>query len=185
MRSRLNFADAVTEKFGFLHDFGFSVTESSPTIVRYRKGDLDLDVYHGRQSHEIGLGIEHRGVRYSLTELIRISDSEAAGKYRNVVTLTPSILKEGLTTLAELVMRYAEVALRGEPKFFAALENQRKNCAEGYAQDVLAGQLRPKAEEAFRQGNYREAAELYDRIQRCLTPAELKKLAFAKKRDRT
>jgi hypothetical protein len=44
--------------------------------------------------------------------------------------------------------------------------------------------LRPRADEAFRRGNYQEAAELYERIRPRLTPAELKKLAVARERDR-
>jgi hypothetical protein len=53
-----------------------------------------------------------------------------------------------------------------------------------YALDVLVNQLRPKAEEAFRRGDYRNAAELYERIRSRLTAAELKKLAIATERDR-
>jgi len=47
---------------------------------------------------------------------------------------------------------------------------------------VLEGQLRPKADDAFRRGDYREAAELYERIQPRLTPAEKKKLSIARQR---
>ena len=42
--------------------------------------------------------------------------------------------------------------------------------------------MRPKAEEAFRNGDYRRAAELYEEIVPRLTPAEAKKLALARKR---
>ncbi len=48
--------------------------------------------------------------------------------------------------------------------------------------DVLEAQVRPRAEEAFRMGNYQKSAELYEEIFERLTPAELKKLAFARRR---
>lgn len=181
-RTRLNFANAVTERFAFLDDRGFSVTELLPTIVRYRKGDVEVDVYHGRQSYELGFGIERHGVRYSLSDLIRTVDLQAGEQYRNFAATTQDGIAEGLTQLVGWVKRYCEPALRGDPEFFAALDRQRKIWAESYALDVLAVQLRPKANEAFRRGNYRKASELYERIRLRLTPAELKKLTLAKKR---
>lgn len=44
--------------------------------------------------------------------------------------------------------------------------------------------LRPQAEQAFREGNYSKAAELDGRIRERLSPAEVKKLAFAEARVR-
>jgi len=51
------------------------------------------------------------------------------------------------------MQRYGTAALRGEPQFLSLLEKQRKQWAEEYALDVLASQLRPQAEDAFRQGD--------------------------------
>ena len=48
--------------------------------------------------------------------------------------------------------------------------------------DVLAEQLRPKADAAFRSGDYHQAAELYQKIRPRLSDSGLKKLALAKKR---
>ena len=181
-RTRLNFANAVTERFGFLDDLGFSVLELLPTIVRYGRSDIVVDVYHGRQSYELDLGIERSGVRYSLSELIRTTDPHAVAQYRNFAATTPSGIAEGLTRLAELVKRYGKLALQGDAEFFIALEKQRAAWAEGYALDVLAEQIRPKAETAFREGHYQEAADLHEKIAPRLSPAERQKLAVARKR---
>lgn len=181
-RTCFNFADAVIRMFSFLDDFGFLVVESLPTIVRYCKNDLEIDVYHGRNSYELGFGITRNGIRYSLGELIRISDPNAAEQYRNYAATTQSALNEGLDRLAKTVQLYATSALRDDPEFFVTLENQRHSWAEEYALGVLERQLKPKAEEAFRQGKYREASELYERIKPRLTSTELKKLNIAKDR---
>jgi hypothetical protein len=181
-RTRLNFADAVRKRFVFLGDHGFTEVESLPTIVRYRKGDLEIDVYHGRQSFEIGFGIARQGIRYSLSELIRAADPAAAEQYRNETARTPEGIAESLVHLQESVRRYGERALQGDPEYFSALESQRKSWAEGYALDVLEGQVRPKAEAAFRDGDYRRAADLYEKIRARLSAVELKKLALAKER---
>lgn len=59
-RMRLNFARVVADRFSIdLSEFGFSQAESLPTTVRYRKGDLELNVYHGRGSYEVGFQIGH------------------------------------------------------------------------------------------------------------------------------
>jgi hypothetical protein len=183
-RTGLKFADSVSERFAFLGDLGFSEIESLPTIVRYQQGELEIDIYHGRQSYEVGFGITRHGVRYTISELVRAADPDAAARYRNYAATTPDGVAEGLTRLAELVRRYGRRALRDDPRFFATLDKQKKSWREEYALDVLAGQLRPKADAAFRNRDYREAAELYEKIRPRLTATELKKLALAKERSR-
>lgn len=183
-RTNLNFANLVKEKFAFLHDIGFVEVESLPTMVLYRKGDIEVDVYHGRRSYEIGFGVTREGVRYSLSEFMRVTDPEFEKQYRYPTATTQYVLAKGLTKTAEFVKRYSMQALQGDPAFFTILKSQRKSWGEKYAFDVMAGQLRPKAHEAFRLGKYREAAELYKRIESCLSPVEIKKLTIAEERSR-
>src|SRR5712664_413401 len=104
----LSFPDAVARAFAFLANFGLVRTETLPTIVRYRKGDVEADVYHGPQSYEFGFEIGRGDVKYSMSELIRKDDPDTAKQYRNFVATTPSALIEGLTRLAELVKRYGQ-----------------------------------------------------------------------------
>jgi len=47
-RSELNFGRVAKERFAGLEGAGFRQIESSPTFVRYRQGDIDVDIYHGR-----------------------------------------------------------------------------------------------------------------------------------------
>ena len=177
-RTELNFASAVSEKFVFLEEVGFSKIESLPTIVRYRKGDLEIDIYHGRQSYEIGFGIAYEGIRYPLSAIIRVTDPELDKQYRNYTARTPTAIEEGLRLLANVVKRYGERALRGDAEFITALESGR----ELWLDEVCARQLRPEAAAAFQRGDYRKAAELYEQFRSNLTPAEVKKLAVAKRR---
>ena len=181
-RTRLNFANAVSERFSFLRDLGFTEVDSLPTIVRYRKGDIEVHIYHGRQSFEIGFEIGRQGAHYSMSELIRADDPQTAEQYLDYAATTAEGTAEGLAQLEELVKRYGERALRGDSEFFGTLANQRKTWAAGYELDVLAKQLRPKADAAFRSSDYRQAAELYEKIRPRLSVAELKKLELAKER---
>lgn len=182
-RAHLNFESAVRERFAFLNDLGFSEVESLPTLVRYRKDGVEVDVYHGRQSYEIGAGIAYLGTRYEMAEIIRVGDPAAAKRYRNAVTSTTEGVVAGLEELRSLLMRYGVSALRGDSQFFSILEEKHKVWVEEYWLDVLADQLRPQADEAFHRGDYLMAAELYARIRSCLSPAEIKKLALAEERS--
>jgi hypothetical protein len=181
-RTRLNFADVVARRFEFLADRGFVEAEALPTIVRYRKGDLELSIYHGRRSFEVGFEIGHADERYSMSEIVRATDPEAAEQYRNAAATTAPELATAVDRLADLASRYAERALRDDPVFFADLRQQRKAWSEAYAMDVLAQQIRPKAETAFREGRYQDAAELYGRIRERLTQTEIRKLDVARQR---
>lgn len=183
-RATLNFERIARKYFSFLGELGFLEIESSPTLIRYHKGDVELDVYHGRQSYEIGAGVSYLGTRYSLGEIIRATDPEAAKHYCNFATTTPEGVVVGLEQLSSLMKCYGLVALRNDPQFFSRLETQRKLWSEEYALDVLAQQLRPQADEAFLKGDYASAAELYARIKARLSPAEAKRLTLAKKRQR-
>jgi len=182
-RIRLGFADAVRKKFAFLADYGLSETEALPTIVRYRKSDLELEVYQGRLSYEIGINIGHGDEKFSMGALIRAVDPVGGGKYRDWAATSSEALAAGLDRLAELLRRYGERALRNDLSFFEELGKQGEAWAETYSLDVLVAQIRPKAELAFRENRYREAAELYERISARLSVAERMKLAIARKRS--
>ncbi len=181
-RTRLNFPHVVEQGFAFVSKSGFTLVEALPTIVRYRKDDIELDVYHGRKSFEIGLEIHYFGERFSMSEIIRASDPGAAESYRNPTALTMGEVLSGVGKVARALQRHGEQALRGDAEFFVELMRQRQAWSDAYSLDVLAEQIRPRADAAFKEGRYREAAELYERISARLSPAEQKKLAAAQKR---
>jgi len=181
-RAELGFDEQASRAFAFLEGMGFQKISVSPTIARFERGDLAANVFHGRQSYELGFEIEREGKRYSLSELIRLSDPQEADLYRNYAATTPAAVVTGLMQLKQLVARYAAGPLQGEPPTFLALDRQRRELAEKLALDSEVSAFKPKADEAFRLGRYGEAAELYDRIRAGLTPVEAKKADLARKR---
>jgi hypothetical protein len=183
-RANLNFENAARERFSFLIELGFLEVESSPTLIRYRKGSVEVDVYHGRRSYEIGAGVSYLGTRYAMADIIRAVDPTAAKAYRDPIASTTESVIAGLDELGTFVERYCLIALQGDSEFFSTLEGKRKVWVEEYWLDSLASQLRPQADDAFRQGDYSKAAELYARFRSCLSPAEVKKLTLAEKRSR-
>lgn len=180
-RELFNFPAIVSERFAFLRDFGFARAHSLPTLVSYRKAEVEVNVFHGRRSFEVGFEILRAGKRYSMSQLIRLTDEEAGAQYRRSMATTPTLLIPAVERLAELVRRYAVPILQGDAEIFATLDKQAEILRRNFDLDTVARQTRPEAESAFREHRYREAAELYERMSDRLTPAERKKLEFARR----
>lgn len=178
-RLSLCFLSEARKAFTFLNDQGFSEIEALPTLIRYEKKGVEVDVYHGRQSYELGVGITVLGVRYSLSEIIRVDSPEIWRNFRYPSMTTPEGVANGLEELGLLTRKHGSLALEGSSEFFSILDEKRKRWSEDYALDVLAEHVRPQAEEAFRKKEYPRAFELYSKIKERLSPAEIKKLSIA------
>jgi len=183
----LEFSEVAQDTFHFLLDRGFRLRNSEVTIVRYASERVFVNVSHGRSSYEIGIEIGLMSLElgdahgYSMSELIRLNNHEEAERFRNFMATTPGEVKVGVERLAEQLLKYGDRALRGDETFFDELERHRQEWASNFANDVAYRQVSPKAAEAFRQQEYRKAAELYESVRGELTPAELKKLEYAKR----
>lgn len=118
-RSQFHFTPNVREAFSFLVDAGFVEVEALPTLVRYRKDDVEIDVYHGRQSYEIGCGFTVAGVRYSLSDFMRVTDPDLAKTYRLRAATSSESVATGLEDLSVMMQRYGAAVLSGYPQFLA------------------------------------------------------------------
>ncbi len=184
-RSALGFPQKVRDSFSFLKGLGFSEVECLPTIVRYRAGEIEVDVYHGRLSYEVGAGVTIFKERFSASEIIQVYEHDAFNNFQYTTANTPDAITKALEYLSLLMQRFGIAALKGDPEFVSMLGRQRKNWSKDYAVEVLAETLRPKASEAFRRMDYLAAAQMYSRIRSVLSPAEQKKLVFATKKSKS
>ena len=132
-RTKLGFKEAVREHFKFLSEFGFREVQALTTIVRYRSRNLELCVYHGRISYEIGVEIYQSDERFTIAELIRLSDPHTHEKYRSpMVSSSSSVLDSAVERLANLLRRFGEKALRNDAAVFAALRKQGFELTESW-----------------------------------------------------
>ncbi len=180
------FSDATRAAFGFLGAFGFREVGAEATIVRYASGGVFLNVYHGRSSYELGVEVGLTDappdqVGYSVAELMGLVDKGGALLLRSWTATTPEGLQEGVRKLAEQVRTYGQRALTGDAAIFDALELQRRQWAKDFAAELNYGQISPRAQEAFRKGDYAKAVQLYERIEDRLAPVERKTLEYARK----
>jgi hypothetical protein len=180
-RTQLNFMGEVRNKFAFLVELGFSEVEAGPTLVRFRRGVLEVDLYHERQSYEIDAGITYLGERYAMEHIIRAVDAEASERYHIWQSSTREGVATGLAELSSLMKRHCCPALRGDEQFFLTVKQQREVSWAAYLDKMDAAQVRPKADDAFHRKDYAAAADLFARIRNQLSPAELKKLEYAEK----
>ena len=183
-RAHFNFEGVARERFAFLNELGFSEIEALQTLIRYRKVDVEVDVYHGRRSYEIGADISYLGIHYEMESIIRAVDPEAAKRYRHAQSSTAEGVVAGLEKLSLLMQRYGAAALRGDPQFFSTLAEKRKVWMADYWCDLRAQQVRPQANQAFHRGDYSKAADLYAQIRDRLRPSEMKKLQIAEERSK-
>lgn len=179
------FEASVLEKFDFLVKSGYSIAIQDPTLITFTRRNILVDVYHGRRSEEIGIGLTVDDERFSLSELIRLNDEKLAEVFRNPLARDEAEIRQGVSKVAELLLNFGCKALEGDGAFLSALTTQRQARSLSYELDVLADQTRPLAEQAFRVGEYAEAAKLYARMSERLTRAEKAKLRLAKARSAT
>lgn len=180
-REDFNFSSKVEKHFGFLKNIGFSIVDSQPTFVKYAKDSTIVDVYHGRKSYDVSLGIFVFGERYSISEVIASGAPPELARFRNKVVKEPAYLDSVLVELSLLLKKYGMLILQGNIEACKKLENYRKMRSEQYSKMCLVKQIRPAAEKAFREKKYSKATELYLQIQESLTKTEVEKLNYAKK----
>jgi hypothetical protein len=179
----MSFGEAVLKACSYLAIEGFAVVEQLPTLVRFARGSVEVDIYLGRRSFEVGAGLSIDGERFSLSELIQLNDPGLAKSYRNPVVTGAEGTVAAVSQVALLLHQFGTLALRGGASVLPALVAQRDLWSKNLALDVLASQTRPLAEEAFKAGSYAKAVELYSQIQSRLSSSERAKLALAEKRS--
>lgn len=179
-----NFPVEVLQYFGWLIEEGFSVQLKEATRVVFGNGNAKLTVYQGRSSREVGVEVQpgKSEAAYAMSELLRLLDADEAAEYRNPIALTHGELQKALERQSERLRRVGSPCLRGDRGTVQQLALNRKNWGEAYELETRLSSAVPKADKAFRDGNYRDVITLLEPLERGLSPAHRKKLEFAKKR---
>lgn len=187
-RAELGFPEAVLQSFGFLEERGFHCTRKDSTFVRYESPRVFVNVYHGRASYElnveVGLLATSRAEEerpFSLAEILELSGGLPKPGSTPPQAGNAAAVKNFVPQLAAAVERHAAPALAGDGSFFAKLSGLRLRHSETYLKDLKLKHVREKANEAWHEKDYLSFLKLYEPVQADLSPAELKKLAYARK----
>jgi len=182
-RSALRFAEEVKDHFSYLGNFGIRCVCSNETLVQFESPKIRINVYHGRQSYEIGLEIASSslGDTYSFSEILLLVDAKRADHYRNYTAHTADGVAEGVSQLADLFHQCISAGILNDGRLFSRLKLQKKKIAKKYALDVEMRQARRKSEIAWREKDYATVVNTLKPLRSALTAVEVRKLEFAEK----
>ena len=184
-RSFLRFPDEAKTQFAFLETQGFHCVHSEATLVRFESSRLAINIYHGRQSYEIGLEIESLVSptdRYSFSTLLHLIDQELAKHYRSFSAHSVQGVSDGVRQLAESLKRCLAVDILNDKQLFPRLKLQCQKLREDYALEVQLQQARGKAEVAWRNKDYAAVVRNLKPLRSILSVTEIEKLEFAEKK---
>lgn len=199
-RSQLRFEEAVLSAFAFLTapSHAFRCVTSESTIVRYESTDVFVTIYHGRSSYELGCeiglltgqgdaGLGKGGDEdpleegFTIWEIARLEGAPGIDERTFLQASTAERVERLVPQLAELVRTYAPRALRGDAAYYASLSQARTSWFENYMTDSRLKRARADVARAWQSKNYAEVVRLLEPLSDELTPAEYKKLEYARK----
>lgn len=203
---RLGFPEAAAAAFSFLmSEYGFRCTLVSETEVRYESDLVIVSVLHTRPSLELGVEIGLLEDESHLDSALRAGQSEASigrptGEYQfsldEVASLagvrgrdqeafapfaaTAEEVASQLPRLAAGLRHHAAHLLRGAHNDFEDLAVRRTADAQVFTRRIEVAQARSQADAAWRARDLASVIEHLSRLGDALTPAERKKLQYAR-----
>lgn len=186
-RERLGFKEQVLKHFNYLtEEYGFRCVEAKVTFVRYESKEVFVNVYHGRSSFELGFEIglllkncDNFERKVTLSEIMELA-GEADSSFCQASN------KEGVekcvSKIAGLVRQHAVNALKGDRSTFELLFDIQHQKSDRYIKSMELERMREKAEEAWHSKKYHEVVKTYEPFKGDLTPSEMKKLEYARKK---
>lgn len=199
-RSKLRFEESVLSAFAFLTapGYGFKCAASDVTLVRYESATVFVNIYHGRSSYELGCEIGLRVGRdgaplgheseeeypeegFTIWEIARLEGAAGIDDRTFLQASTSERVEQLVSQLARLVRTHAASALRGDPTYYASLRHARTSWFENYTTDSRLERARADVARAWQRKNYAEVVRFFEPLGDELTPAESKKLEYARR----
>jgi len=194
-RDALGFESGVKNHFAFLEDRGYRIVQTLSTYVRYERGPLFVNVYHGRGSYELGVELGRRVHRdgesvdqsYSIRYLAGVIGGAARDSYRTRFASTAAQVTRFVAELGHWLESHGQLALEGDEATFEALSEAMADESSRLIDSMRVTKLRRRANVAWRAGDYAAVVLAYEEIDRELPTVQLRRfeagrLEYAKKR---
>lgn len=160
--SRLYFVEAARAAFDVLLDapYGCEVVSEGGTQVRYESDVVVVVVFHDQLSYELDVEVSRVSGReegerpYSLQDLMRVTDPEAARSFKRFAATTSDAVGRGTSLLAEQVRNYGDPALLGSSEFYDLLAIARAGSIRAFGEDQVNREAKKKADEAWAAKDY-------------------------------
>ena len=193
-RWKLGFKEAVVENFKFLRRYGYRLARADVTFVRYEmpwysfRRRFYVNVYHARGGYDLGVEIGPRDddrEQANLIGMLRWANAPEVEAWRVGDTLLCADTRAGVQTLVprmqELVRKYADPFLRGDPEAFRTLKKMNR---EAYAvweeQHHRNAPKRYQATLAWKAKDFERVVAIYESFLNDLNDLEKEALAEAK-----
>lgn len=175
------FDHLALDAFAFLAEMGFKVVERTPTFVRLERGEVFVQLYHGRSSHQVGLelGREAHGQLFSLNEVLVAFAPDLAEQARYQAT-EPDVLERCLRSVAKTLREQATEVLLGEDAAFLILSQTATKVRRTATLGAQYGAILDQAERAWTDGDRERAAELYEKAEPALDETGRRRLVFVR-----
>ena len=190
------FRSAIPSAFSFLSSqYGFKLFQENQYLFKARSTFCHVNIY--LEWHEIVVALrpsvsrndsESPGSAFlGLGVIINCIDPQTS--FHPISVSTPEEIRKESERLAALLTKYCEPLLRGDFSLWSKLEACGDKVANKWMEEHTkrlsenkVRNARARAEEAFRKKHYREAVTAYESIEEHLSPAETKKVEFAKRK---
>lgn len=182
-RSEFDFARGVRRTFDFLiREYGYAITDSCTTFVRYEAGETFVNVFHGRASYELGVEIGRwihvRGKKveqkFPLGDIISFQTDPVGMGFQTYTATTRADLEKFLEKLAIWTKEHGGPALEGRAEFFDALSIQNARASKEGRESLESARLRARAEKAWHDRDYACVISAYEQISQDLETVPLK-----------
>ena len=192
--SGFRFEEAVLTAFSFLsRDHAFQCVQTEVNRVEYRSSVVAVVVYHDPSSFELGakVGLLASGGSHGSHEMFSVWEIARASGARDVdartffQASTPERVAKLIPQLAGVLARYGARALTGDVTFFRALRDGQQRESELFLASGRAAFLRQEVTRAWAERDYARVVELFEGMPGGLSPAEEKKLEYARMRANT
>jgi hypothetical protein len=186
----LGFTKLSKAEFSFLIQppFSMALVDQEPLAIGFEGNGIALMVFQDRQSYELGIALWRPVAAsevdrpYTISDLIRVTDTAAANRYRRFAATTTDALQHGLAKLAADLRNFGSRALQNDPASYRRLSEAREGAVREFGRDQSVRVARIAGESAWLARDWYKVAEAYGAVADSLTPAERERLAYARRK---
>ena len=173
-RRQLGLIEAVSDHIeSLLRPHGFIQAEATPYCVNFKSPKVVLSVLHEPLSYELYVNLTLLQDLHDICTLVHLlaSTPDADPKYRgHYQSADPEGVARSVKVIAEILLKYGQDVLAGDPIAFKRMEDASRASAVAYANQITRHSVRNDAEEAWRRRDYAQVLTLYASIEADLTP---------------
>ncbi len=183
-REQLGFVEAVSEYIApVLAERGFACVEATPYSVKFQSHNVALAVFHEPVSYEIDLVYALQAVpseRYNLCDMLDMVLGLGHKEQTFFQASEHDRIVYCIKVIADYLRKYGEKVLIGDPTIYQRMREVTRLRNDAHEKQAARQSICRAVEEAWQKRDYAKVRELYGPIEADLTPAEKKRLNYAR-----